>query len=538
MGDIFIFFCKSCLRGSDNHEYYELLGLEKSSSVTQEDIKAAYKKLSLSMHPDKLKQKGIEETDEIRQQFLRIKEAYSVLNDVKKRKLYDDIGETGIKLLEDPAQVDPIVMLKNYQKNIFDRIWFGMFIIILFSSLFVLPVLFSMKCDGSLPQTVTWSALWTPMWLIDMILLIRCFLVFIFTKSSQENSNDANADDEDIDELPYVPLVDKLRDFISTSLFILIQIFVSLRLDSVIVWNWLIVFIPWYFYELLSMINTFISVNHLPKPEHSDDIMSAVNRFNDKNDDDNESADDKDDIKIQQFIDAEYGHSKVVLENIIAGAQICNHLFRLVQAFLLALKLNGNITSNWGVVFMPTWIYFFFQCFVIWRTRNRGKSILKSKYDNKIKAQVYNQHGRDIIRYSMMLCIMQIFPLLCALLLVSRLQVSSFSTFLVIFPVFLILGSLFICSFCTLFCLANINLDELQKQQDDFENKKNDNIPNDDYALHEDDIEKNENVGKRKSYGSFSNPVVSTNSDVVRHAEIVIDTVENSSALNNIKDID
>lgn len=64
---------------------------------------------------DKLAQRGIEVTAEHKQQFLKIKEAYDVLSDPKKRKLYDQLGVTGMKLMENPTEVDPMLILKNYQ---------------------------------------------------------------------------------------------------------------------------------------------------------------------------------------------------------------------------------------------------------------------------------------------------------------------------------------------------------------------------------------------------------------------------------------
>ena len=58
-------------------DYYKVLGVNESSS--QDDIKKAYRKLSLKHHPDR---GGDEE------QFKKINEAYSILGDVEKRRMY------------------------------------------------------------------------------------------------------------------------------------------------------------------------------------------------------------------------------------------------------------------------------------------------------------------------------------------------------------------------------------------------------------------------------------------------------------------
>lgn len=70
-------------------DYYKVLGL--SRSATEEEVKKAYRKLALKFHPDKNKSAGAEE------KFKEIAEAYEVLSDKKKRDVYDQFGEEGLK---------------------------------------------------------------------------------------------------------------------------------------------------------------------------------------------------------------------------------------------------------------------------------------------------------------------------------------------------------------------------------------------------------------------------------------------------------
>jgi hypothetical protein len=47
--------------------------------------------------------------------FLQTKEAYDVLSDPKRRRLYDELGASGLRLLESPQSVNPVELIKNFQ---------------------------------------------------------------------------------------------------------------------------------------------------------------------------------------------------------------------------------------------------------------------------------------------------------------------------------------------------------------------------------------------------------------------------------------
>lgn len=70
-------------------DYYKTLGLQKGA--TDDELKKAYRKMALKYHPDKNKSPGAED------KFKEIAEAYEVLNDPKKREIYDKYGEEGLK---------------------------------------------------------------------------------------------------------------------------------------------------------------------------------------------------------------------------------------------------------------------------------------------------------------------------------------------------------------------------------------------------------------------------------------------------------
>ena len=74
-------------------DYYRLLGVRRDAS--KEEIRRAFKKLSLKYHPDKNKNK--KNPEKAKEMFIKIANAYEVLNDDKLRQIYDQHGEEGVK---------------------------------------------------------------------------------------------------------------------------------------------------------------------------------------------------------------------------------------------------------------------------------------------------------------------------------------------------------------------------------------------------------------------------------------------------------
>jgi len=95
-------------------DLYKVLGLERQARP--EEIKRAYRKMTLEWHPDKHGN-----SPESEQRFKEINIAYSILSDVKKRKEYDEIFDikrtTGFDPdtgAFDPSDLEEEEFVKNF----------------------------------------------------------------------------------------------------------------------------------------------------------------------------------------------------------------------------------------------------------------------------------------------------------------------------------------------------------------------------------------------------------------------------------------
>ena len=71
-------------------DYYEILSVTRTA--TDEEIKAAYRRLAMKWHPDR--NNGSQESED---RFKEMTEAYDVLRDPQKRAAYDRYGEAGLR---------------------------------------------------------------------------------------------------------------------------------------------------------------------------------------------------------------------------------------------------------------------------------------------------------------------------------------------------------------------------------------------------------------------------------------------------------
>ncbi|EMP26352.1 DnaJ like protein subfamily C member 10 [Chelonia mydas] len=89
---LLLFLVLTCLIAlvCTDQDYYSLLGISKEAS--NREIRQAFKKLALKLHPDKN-----QNDPDAHENFLKINRAYEVLKDDELRKKYDKYGEKGLE---------------------------------------------------------------------------------------------------------------------------------------------------------------------------------------------------------------------------------------------------------------------------------------------------------------------------------------------------------------------------------------------------------------------------------------------------------
>lgn len=100
-------------------DYYEILGISKDA--TDSDVKKAYKKLALQLHPDKNKAPGASEA------FKAIGNAAAVLTDAEKRKQYDAFGADDERVQQRSGHAHHYTYTRGFESDFTAEELFNMF---------------------------------------------------------------------------------------------------------------------------------------------------------------------------------------------------------------------------------------------------------------------------------------------------------------------------------------------------------------------------------------------------------------------------
>ena len=83
---------------AEKKDYYEILGVSKTA--TDDELKKAYRKMAKKYHPDA----NPDNKEAAEAKFKEVNEAYDVLSDPKKKKMYDQFGHAAFEVLSNPQK--------------------------------------------------------------------------------------------------------------------------------------------------------------------------------------------------------------------------------------------------------------------------------------------------------------------------------------------------------------------------------------------------------------------------------------------------
>jgi len=367
-------------------DYYDLLDVTRAANG--DDIKKAYRKRSLQLHPDKLRQRGMRYQGEViteeeaRSRFQQMKAAYDTLSVPKKREIYDALGHRGMEFVINPSRAyDPHILLGNLAKSsVFDRAKLMALVLVFFGLVLLQPILICAKVDqmleknGGALENSSWVVLLLPFWFFAAFY----GLLLIIGKAA----------------LP-------LLQWIS---FVVGILFLTLQFDKVLTWDYAALFIPFYLWMFLRLfeakkemgsvqadMSKMATIEYIEKyvineKKQDDDgndiedpqLYRAYNDLNEEErdqinkeyiivhvppkapapgEDEDEEEDDFDRIERSpeyQEARARHEYASKSIHRII--------LPEIPLIVLIIVHLDMNTNWDWGLTFIPLWISMFFDC--------------------------------------------------------------------------------------------------------------------------------------------------------------------------------
>jgi hypothetical protein len=344
--------CRACLGGDSTNDesFYDLLGIDRHA--TMDEIKRAYKRKSLAMHPDKLAQKGKAVTPEDQAKFTRMKEAYECLSDKHKKETYDAIGERGMKWIEEPFSIDPQQMAHNFAtSSTLDRSKIFAIFVAVAIAIFLLPILVCLQVDGKFGDA-SWCAILTPLWLWNAFILFYHVRVILMGPIEKP---DHVSEEEWEDPLPMRMRYIGLCRFLLFFFFLLLA---ALNLDGFIAIKWFIVFVPMFILEAMTLVKRIgqSSVEIITIQELETIMGKPFTEFTEA---DKEMIAEKYTVMPNKESPS-YLAAQAMKEN--AKMDVLRTLLRSVFLLLLLVQVDAGKGWSWWRVFTPFFLMSFCIC--------------------------------------------------------------------------------------------------------------------------------------------------------------------------------
>jgi hypothetical protein len=486
----FLCCCRSFLSSSgrdDDESFYDLLGV--STDACTDDLKRAYKRQSLMMHPDKLAQRGLVVTERDRDRFTRMRHAYEVLSDPRRRETYDAIGERGMKWIEEPLSVDPQELAHNFAtSSVLDRSKIFAIFLGVYVAIFVLPILVCLMADGSLGQYAKWTVVLIPLWFWDAIILFYHSRVILMGPIRKPENV---PDEEWVDPLP---MARRVMAMIRFGMLVVFQILLALRLDGHLSYlPWTVVFVPLYLWDAIAL-HRKVVLSSLVVGTHDELELAIGKRLGECTPTEREEL-----SRRYIVVPANSDNARDAAHRLISDARVdvMRILARIAFWVLLASNLDKDNDWSWWVVFLPVFgtsvviVVFAMYNFVGVQSEaarmdpatfsgggghdhppgdvEGGGDSPYAKMNGDVKkddgASPLTDEEREELRTRVAqsayraagTCLSQCFVVVMACVLIGKIEGAGYSLLIVISP-FLVAGGIVLCCLaCTIFCITEVD---------------------------------------------------------------------------------
>ncbi|GFH54738.1 hypothetical protein CTEN210_11214 [Chaetoceros tenuissimus] len=486
----FLCCCKACLGSpsSEQESFYSLLSIEKDA--TQDEIKRAYKRQSLKMHPDKIAQRGAsqEEIKGAQAKFQRMKEAYEVLSDPHKRETYDAIGEKGMKWIDEPLSIDPQELATNFANSSFvDRSKiFGIFVFFAVAIL-IQPLLICLQLDGKFGNNAKWGAILTPLWIWNAFILFYHSRVIMMGDIPKP---DHIPSEEWQDPMPMKKRVIALVRFL---LFFAFEVQLALHLDGINSYSWGWVLTPLFCLEAMAL---YIKVPQSRKVILTmDELQSAMGKDFSEFTEEEKASIERAYLIVPNRNGAPYDSARHMVNS--AKVEVTSTLMKVAFMILVLLKLDDKLAWSWWLIFIPFFLtavrVCLFGCNDFAEVQADVEELLQRDEMNAAgtnadattdygameegaatntnentnttpplteeeKEEIRARVSRSSSILAGSLC-SQFFYIIFLIVIITKIQGASFSTLWIISPILIVVSILLCCLGCMIFCVAPIEDD-------------------------------------------------------------------------------
>uniref|UniRef100_A0A7S1FWC6 Uncharacterized protein n=2 Tax=Corethron hystrix TaxID=216773 RepID=A0A7S1FWC6_9STRA len=217
---------------------------------------------------------------------------------------------------------------------------------------FLQPVLVCLMADGHLGSRATWSSVLIPLWSFDVLLVLLCMAAIA--------SGPTPLPDDLADWVDPSPMSARFLALSFVLMLSLFEIFLALKLDDVLEWNYASIFAPLFFYKALDLLSNWSAATvRIVTLQSVEDALGGDRTY------DSLSEREKDKLSKKYLIvpdvyGPEFEYATVIQSE--ARAAVSAAVMHAVLLVLVVLHLDQNYKVSWGVIFLPVWIYSFGNC--------------------------------------------------------------------------------------------------------------------------------------------------------------------------------